>query len=98
MLTAVADVIHSLTSATGRLRIDVRRRPTGGYQLTYSRHVQEHVPGHGFVWEGWVTVPKGVTLTDTPERATALAAEAMALWELEEAELGATADPGLGSD
>jgi hypothetical protein len=85
-LTAVADVVHTLTSASGRLRIDVVRRPTGGFQLAYSRYAQEHVPGHGLVWEGWVPVPEGVTLTDTPERGAALAAEAMGYWELQEAE------------
>jgi hypothetical protein len=82
----MAVVVHTLTSADGRLRIEVVRRPTGGYQLAYSRHRREHVPESGFVWEGWVSVPERVTLTDTPERGAALAAEAMALWEREEAE------------
>ena len=82
----MAEVVHTLTSANGRLRIEVVRRPSGGYQLTYSRHAQEHVPEYGLVWEGWVPVPERVTITDTPQRGVALAAEAMALWERQEAE------------
>ena len=84
----MAEVVSSHTSACGRLRIDVVRRPTGGYQLAYFRHAQEHVPEYGFVWEGWVPVPERVTLTDTPERGAELAAEAMALSERQDAEPG----------
>jgi hypothetical protein len=28
----MAEVVHTLTSADGRLRVEVVRRPTGGYQ------------------------------------------------------------------
>jgi hypothetical protein len=70
----------------------VLRRPTGGYQLAYLRHVQENVPDYGLAWEGWVPVPERVTITDTPERGAALAAEAMAMWERQDAEQGAPAD------
>lgn len=89
----MGDVVHTLTSADGRLRIEVVRRPTGGYQLAYSRHTREHVPEYGFVWEGWVPAPGRVTLTDTAERGAALAAEAMALWERQDAEPGTAPDP-----
>jgi hypothetical protein len=82
----MAEVVHSLLSASGRFRIDVVRRPTGGYQLAYFRYAQEHVPDYGLVWEAWVSVPENVTLTDTPERGATLAAEAMAVWERHEAE------------
>jgi hypothetical protein len=88
----VSEVVHSLNSADGRFRIEVVRRPTGGYQLAYSWYRQERVPEYGLVWEGWVPVPEWVTLADTPERGAALAAEAMALIERHEAEPGATAD------
>jgi hypothetical protein len=83
------EVVHSLTSANGRFRIEVLRRPTGGYQLAYSRFREERVPEYGFVWEGWVSVPEWLTLADTPERGAALAAEAMALFERQDAEPGA---------
>lgn len=90
----MAEVVHSLTSANGRFRINVVRRPTGGYQLAYFRHAEERVPEYGLVWEGWVPVPERVTLTDTPERGAALAAEAIALFESQAAEPIAAADRG----
>jgi hypothetical protein len=80
------EVVHSLTSANGKFRIEVVRRPTGGYQLAYSRYREERVPEYGFVWEGWVSVPDWITLADLPERGASLAAEAMALIERQEAE------------
>lgn len=79
-------VVHSLTSANGRFRIEVGQRPNGGYQLAYSRYREERVPEYGFVWEGWVSVPEWVTLADSPERGASLAAEAMALFDRQEAE------------
>ena len=90
----MAEVVHTLMSADGRLRVEVVRRPTGGYQLAYSRFRQENVPEYGWVREGWVSVPGRVTLTDTPEQAAALAAEELALWERQDAEPGAAADAG----
>ena len=87
------EVVHSHLSASGRFRIDVVRRSTGGFQLAYFRHAQEHVPEYGFVWEGWVPVPERVTVTDTPERGAVLAAEAMALWERQDTEPVAAPDP-----
>ena len=89
----MTEVVHTLTSADGRLRIEVVRRATSGYQLAYSRYAEEHVPEYGFVWEGWVSVTERVTIADTPERGAALAAEAMALWERQDAEPGAAPDP-----
>jgi hypothetical protein len=80
------EVVHSLTSASGRFRIDVVRRPMGGYRLAYSQYRQERVPEYGFAWEGWVPAPEWVTLADTPEPGAALAAEAMAIIEREEAQ------------
>lgn len=88
----MAEVVYSHTSASGRFRIDVVRRPTGGYQLVYFRHAQENVPEYGFVWEGWVPVPERVTLTDTPERGAILAVEAMSMWECQDAAPGTVAD------
>src|SRR5205823_304665 len=82
----MAEIVSSLTSANGQFRIEVVRRPTGGYQLAFFRYLEEWVPEYGMVWEGWVPVPERVTLTDTPERGAALAAEAMALIERQEAE------------
>jgi hypothetical protein len=90
----MAEVVHTLTSANGRLRVEVVRRPTGGYQLAFSRFRQENVPEYGWVWEGWVSVPGRITLTDTPERGATLAAEELAVWERQDAELGATPDAG----
>ncbi len=84
----MAEVVHSLTSANGRFRIEVVRRPTGGYQLAYFRHIEERVPEYGFVYEGWMPVPERVTLTDTPERGATLAVEAMALFERQDADPG----------
>jgi hypothetical protein len=92
----MSKIVHMLTSPDGRLRIEVVRRPTGGYQLAYSQYVREHVPGYGFVWDGWVPVPERVTLTDTPERGTALAAEAMSLWERQVAEPSDAPGPAGG--
>ena len=89
----MAEVVHSLTSADGRLRVEVVQRPTGGYQLAYSRFRQENVPEYGWVWEGWVSVPDRVTLTDTLERGAVLAAEELAVWERQDAEPGVAADP-----
>jgi hypothetical protein len=80
----MTEVVHTLISTDGRLRIEVVRRPTGGYQLAYSRHAQEHLPEFEFFWEGWVPMPGGVTLTDTPQRGATLAAEEMALWEFQD--------------
>jgi hypothetical protein len=88
----MAEVVHSLTSADGRLRVEVIRRPTGGYQLTYSRFRQQSAPEYCWKWEGWVSVPGQVTLTDSPERGAVLAAEKLALWECQEAESDAAAD------
>jgi hypothetical protein len=88
----MSEVVHSITSADGRFRIAVVRRPTGGYQLAYLQHVQERVPEYDFFWEGWVSVPERITLTDTPERGAALAAEAMALIERQEAQQSAATD------
>ena len=80
----MADVVNSLTSTDGRFRIDVVRRPTGGYQLAFSRYIEEHVPEYGLVYEGWVRVAGRVTLTDTLERGLELAAEEMVLHEGEQ--------------
>ena len=44
------------------------RRPTGGYQLSYSRYRDEQVPEYGLVWEGWVSVPGWVTVVDLRDR------------------------------
>lgn len=77
----VAEVVHSLISANGQLRVDVVRRRTGGYQLAYARFRRENVPEYGWVWEGWVPAQGSVILTDDPERGKALAAEELALWE-----------------
>jgi hypothetical protein len=79
-------IAYSLISTNGLLRIDVVERQTGGYQLEYSRHVEERVPEYDFVWEGWVPVPERVTLTDTLQRGEELAVEAMTLWERQEAD------------
>jgi hypothetical protein len=76
----------SLTSASGRFRIEVMRRPTGGYLLEYFHRAEERDPECGFLWEGWMPIPERVTLTDTPEHGVTLAAEATALWERQEAE------------
>jgi hypothetical protein len=93
----MAVVVHSLTSTDGRLRVEVVRRPTGGYQLSYSRYREERVPEYGFAWEGWVSVPGRVTLADTAERGATLAAEALALWERQEGEPGAAVNQSGGS-
>jgi hypothetical protein len=90
----MAEVVHSLTSNDGRFRVEVFRRPTGGYQLSYLRHIVEQAPEYGHVWEGWVPMPQRVTLTDTAERGALLASEALALWEREDAEHNAAADSG----
>ena len=82
----MAEVVHSLTSSNGRLRIDVVRRPTGGYQLAYFRYIEERVPEYDFVYEGWMPISERVTLMDTPERGAVLAAEAMKLFESQDAE------------
>jgi hypothetical protein len=75
----IAEVVLTLMSADGLLRVEVVRRPTGGYQLEYSRFHRENVPEYGLVWEGWVSVSGRVTLTDTAERGAALAAQELAL-------------------
>ena len=82
----MAEVVHTLMSADGRFRVEVVRRPTGGYKLAYPRFHQENVPDYGLVWEGWVSVHGRVTLTESPERGAALAAAELALWERPDAE------------
>lgn len=82
----MAEVVQTLTSANRRLRIEVVRRPTGGFQLVYSHYRRESVSDFNWAWEGWVSVPGRVILTDTPEQGAILAAEELALWEREENE------------
>lgn len=83
----MSEVVQTFTSADGRLRVEVVRRSTGGYQLAYSRFRRENVPEYDLVWEGWVSVPGRVTLTDCPERGAVLAAEELSIWERQEAQV-----------
>lgn len=89
----MSEVVHTVKSADGRLRVEVVARPEGGCQLACSRFKRQLLPEYGHAWEGWVPVPRGVTLTGTPERGAALAAEALALWESEEAGRVSESDP-----
>ncbi len=81
----MAEVVHTLTSDDGRFRVEVVHRPTGGYQLAFSKYRKELVPEYDWVWEVWGWVPGPVTLTDTPERGAVLAAEELAVWERQDA-------------
>ena len=71
------EVVRIVTSANGLYRAEVVQRSTGGFQVEVSRWVEEWVPGFGKIDEGWMPVHQGLTLTDTVERAEALAAESL---------------------
>jgi hypothetical protein len=71
----VAELEKRLLSACGRYAVNIDRRLGGGFQLDVFRWTEEWVPGFGKVGEFWELASRTVTVTDTLERAEALAEE-----------------------
>ena len=69
------EVVRTITSESGRFRAEIIRRAMGGYQIELTRKIEERVPEYNHFFEGWIPCPQSVTLTDTIESATYLAAE-----------------------
>lgn len=77
----MGEVVRTITLPNGKYRAEVIQRPRGGFQVEVLRWHEEWVPDYGKVDEGWVPVGKGLTLTDTIERAETLAAEKLREFE-----------------
>lgn len=77
----LGEIVQTVTSPSGRYRAEIILRPGGGFQIEVSRWTEEWVPGYGKVYEGWMSVNQGITLTDNVERAAVLAAEKLQHFE-----------------
>lgn len=73
-----SSLVENIPSATGRYRVETRRRPDGLLQVHLLRWTEEVVPGHGKVAEFWEQVPTAASITDDLSRAVELAKELLA--------------------
>ena len=77
----VREVVRTISSASGRYRVEIVRRAAGVFQVEVLRWTEEWVQGHGKVAEFWEPVKQSATFTDTLERAEALAHEDLHVYE-----------------
>jgi hypothetical protein len=74
-------IVRTIPSQNGRYRGDVICLPDGSFRVDVLRFTEEWVEGYGKVAEFWERVNRGVTFTDTLERAESLVRDELALLE-----------------
>ena len=68
-------LVEEIFSDDKVLKIEIRRRPDGTFQLFTLYWYEEHVPEYDHHMTGWAEMPSDTTITDSIERARVRAEE-----------------------